>query len=643
MEKKQVKFSHLKIDNFKGIKLLEIDFSDETTISGMNATGKSTIFDALFWCLFGKNSQNAKDFNIKNTVFTDLNRSDHVVELTMMVSGEEIKAMRVYREKWVKRRGSEESEFSGHETLFFWNDVPLSAGEYQAKVSEVTQEELFKQITNPLYFNVNMKWQERRELLVAMAKDVTDAKVINGTESFRMLFASIEGKKSLEEYRKELAYERSGLKKQLADIPSRIDELIKSNPATQDWNSISGEITKKQAAIRGIDKEIEDITFFFDKEMAEIKVKQQESIAASRKMGDIVNDLTKKSYAEASEANKSINEAKYFLGEIRAELKSHHNRAKEYKEKYEALETQVANLRQMFILENARQFVFDRDTCVCPTCKRAFESATIEEKETELFNNFREEQTKTKEQIRSNGKTKANSLAEYKMLYDLEVSAIANFTEREQAFIWAETAVPASPKQPDLTKNVQYNALKEVSERIIEVKKIDVSEQKDMKLALAEGINTLKDLLAGKAQIEKNAIRIEELKADEKKYSKALAELERREFTIEEFQKAKITAIESSINGKFKLVKFKLFDLQINGGESPCCEATVLGVPFSDLNHAAQIAAGIDIINALSDTYGISAPIVLDNAESCNSYPQTNSQLIKLYVTSDPQLVITNS
>lgn len=645
METKNVKINHASIINFKGIKSLDIDFSDETTISGMNATGKSTIFDAILWCFFGKNSQDAKDFSIKNTVDKSLNRADHIVELRMSVNGSSVTPKRVYKEKWTKRRGSEETEFTGHETLFFWNDVPVNAGEYAAKVGELIPEQLFKQITNPLYFNMTMGWKDRRDTLIHMAGDVSDERVINGHEAFKALFAKIEGQKSLVEYAKEISFEKIGYKKQLADIPARIDELIKSNPKVQDWKSIETEILSKQEAIKKINKEVEDINTSFNIKMDVIKTQQKLAIDANRKMGEIENDLTKKAYAEASEANKAVNEAKYQLGVVRTELRTILMQERGFITKIEQLKPEIQKLRDKFNIENAKEFVFDESLSHCPTCLVPFKTDDVEAKKAELFGHFRESMDKTISQIRTEGKAKSAELTETeKSLQACLIEKLA-LQEKEQTFVWSETSVPAQPKPvaPLLEKNIQYQALKAVTEQVINVDQPDITEQKGMIACLQEGIDELKTLLGGRVQIEKNEIRIKELKAEEKRYAQMLADLEKQEFTIAEFNKQKMNLIESSINNRFKIVKFKLFETQINGGEVPCCETCVDGVPFSDLNHAMQINAGIDCINALSEHYGVSAPLVVDNSEAVNELLPTNSQLIKLAVTKDKELVITNN
>jgi exonuclease SbcC len=56
-------------------------------------------------------------------------------------------------------------------------------------------------------------------------------------------------------------------------------------------------------------------------------------------------------------------------------------------------------------------------------------------------------------------------------------------------------------------------------------------------------------------------------------------------------------------------------------------------VPFSELNTAGKIWAGIDIINAMSSHYNVSAPIFLDNRESVTAIPDTDAQIINLIVS----------
>ena len=120
-----------------------------------------------------------------------------------------------------------------------------------------------------------------------------------------------------------------------------------------------------------------------------------------------------------------------------------------------------------------------------------------------------------------------------------------------------------------------------------------------------------------------------------------IANIEKTQYTIENFIKLKVDTIENRINEKFSLVKFKLFEDQINGGQVETCEALVNGVPFSSLNTASKINAGIDIINTLCEFYNVSAPIFIDNRESVVKLLDSNSQIINLIVSeSDKKLRI---
>ena len=137
---------------------------------------------------------------------------------------------------------------------------------------------------------------------------------------------------------------------------------------------------------------------------------------------------------------------------------------------------------------------------------------------------------------------------------------------------------------------------------------------------------------------ERTRARIEELKAEERQLAAQISVLEGHRYLIELFIKVKVNLLEDSINSRFRTVKFKLFDVQINGAVVECCETMINGVPWADANNAGRVNAGLDIINTLSGHYGVSAPIFIDFRESVNELIETNSQIINLVVSQDPKL-----
>ncbi len=172
-------------------------------------------------------------------------------------------------------------------------------------------------------------------------------------------------------------------------------------------------------------------------------------------------------------------------------------------------------------------------------------------------------------------------------------------------------------------------------------KKEDTTELNNKKEELQEQLRELDKQLAHKEVNEKAKERIRELEEEEIKLSEKIAELEGLEILSEEFIRTKVELLEEKVNSKFKYVKFKMFKNQINGGLEETCEPCINGVPYSsNLNSAAKINVGLDIINTLCNHYNINAPIFIDNRESTNKIIDVDSQVINLIVSKDKTLKV---
>ena len=219
-----IKLNNLQLTNFKGARSLSVDFGDITSIYGANGTYKSTLADSWFWLLFGKNTSDQSNFEIKtldehNKV---ISRIDHEVIGAITIDGVPTTLRRVFKEKWVKKQGSAETVFSGHETLFFINDVPKQLNEYQAFINSNIPESTFKLLTLPGYFN-SLKKEERRAMLTGIAVVPTDDELA-GKDLANVLNIMRTERKSLSDLKKQYAAQKAGLKAELALIPARSDE-----------------------------------------------------------------------------------------------------------------------------------------------------------------------------------------------------------------------------------------------------------------------------------------------------------------------------------------------------------------------------------------------------------------------------------
>ncbi len=171
-----IRIKSIKLLNFKGQREALLEFNGQNkSLVGANATGKTTMFDAFMWTLFGKDSKGSAQFDIK-TLTPDgevLWKLPHSVSVELLVDGKLTTLRREYEEKWVKARGETEETFRGHEVNRFWNDVPCSASEYDRKVAELCDESLFRLITNPAHFN-SLEDKEKMRLLNTLEGNTTD-------------------------------------------------------------------------------------------------------------------------------------------------------------------------------------------------------------------------------------------------------------------------------------------------------------------------------------------------------------------------------------------------------------------------------------------------------------------------------------
>lgn len=644
----------LSLTYFKGIRSFKADFGKETNIFGDNATGKTTIMDAFLWLLFGKDSTDRKDFEVKtldanNKVIPQL---EHEVEGVLMVGDREIVLKRVFREKWEKKRGTQTHEFTGNQTLYFWNDVPLQQQEYQAKVNDILEENIFKLITNTLYFN-SLKWQDRRKVLMEICGDVTNEEIATLDPRFRELLDSISGK-SFDEFRKQITARKTKLKDALEQIPTRIDEANRSKPEELDFKAIEKQITEKEAELTKIEEGITD-------EVKTQKQSNQARMSKQQQVFDLKSQVQKLTQGVRESFNKAKHEREQNIISLRNDMRvqsdelarilSDKNNLEKRKEN---LDTERKDLRAGWTAANSEQLVFDENEFKCPACHREFETSDIESKKAELTTNFNNAKSSKLKRIEERGATITTEIEEINVkLADLAIKANdLNISHKENHGRYlqldeenvslnanAENEIAKLVAESDeiISLNKQITTLEE--ELSVQVNS-DTSEWKNKKTVIASEVDSLKRQLNTKEQIKQVNERIQQLQQEESNLAQQLAELEKTEFTILEFDKAKSNAIEQRLNGRFSLVRFKLFEQQINGGEIPCCETLINGVPFSDANNAARINAGLDIINTLCAHHQVWAPVIIDNAESVNELIPVRSQLIRLVVSNHKKLTV---
>lgn len=649
---KNITIKRMTLLNFKGIRSLTIDFNERVTlVMGRNGSGKTTVFDAFTWLLFGKNSEGRKEFGIKtrDAAGEVIPRLPHEVSAVLSVNGEEITLCRRLTEKWTKKRGSQTEEFTGNAEERLYNDVPCSVAEWNGKIDGICPEQVFRFITDPYHFT-RQKPDVQRTMLFRMAGAVSDSEIADGNDEFRALLDKITGK-TLEEYRREIAAKKKRVKAEIDTIPGRIDERKRDMPEEQDWDSVTASIDEKKRRKSEIETQISDASKAYEAANNE-RMEQMKKIATlKRERLALENDIRYTVQADFLKSRKAKETAEDNLHTLTHSIALEGEGIKDDMKKLEECKAQRERLITEWRGINARTLTFKEEDFTCPTCGRTFEPGEIEARRHEMTRRFNaakaEELARNVEKgqrIRKQMQQLEENIADRKRNNEARAAEIAA--------IQASEAYNADPECPDATPAIVANAdyqslsrqIEELETKINEpVETIDNAFLKERCKRIDDEIYALNAILVTKNLIERNNGRIAALESMLRSLSQELAGLEGDELTIAAFTKAKVEEMDKRVNGMFSTVRFKMYERQINGGETETCEATVDGVPYSDLNSAGRLAAGLDIINAICRSEGVTAPIMIDNSESINEIPDTLSQQVRLTVTLDDELVIINN
>lgn len=635
---KTIKLLKVQLENFKGIKELEIDFENSTSIYGANASGKTTILDAFTWLLFDKDSTNKKDFAIKtlDTEGNVIHKLNHVVTAVIDVDGEQVELSKKYMEKWTKSRGKLEQELTSHTTEYYIDEIKKKANEYKSFISGLLDEELFKLITNPLYFNEQFDWKKRRAMLIKIAGDVTDAEVMSADDSLKDLRIFL-GKHSIEDKLIQINEQRKNLRKRLELIPELVNEASKAKQDTTGLNpsDLSGELTVIEEQIQLIEQE--KITLKNGGIQTEL----------NKQKANIELELTKIKANEQKETQELLMSKKEEIFKERNELIDVKNRIGESTFLIQRKQGEIATKQQELTKLGKEWDVlqlekFDEHRKKCPTCNQDFPAEHLSSM-IEKFNQEKAEKIKENEAAGKSSKAVIEEIegdiAELSFdnkANDLELNNIDSKLEileqekkaLEHQLEQAENSTTYIEKQSELEmieeklRDEKGSSITAVAEIQIKIDKLN-AEASDLKADLAKFDSN-----------QKQENRIQELEEEAAEKGTKYDELEMGLYLIERFNKAKCNLLEDKINSKFKYVSFKLFKTQINGGIDECCETIYNGVPYnSGLNNAARINGGLDIINALTEHVQVLAPIFVDNRESVTELIDTESQLVSLIVS----------
>lgn len=649
---KSIVLKKMIIQNFKGIENLQMSFGKDNTILGDNGTGKTTIFDAFSWALFGKNSEGKTKFNIQT-----LDKEGNIIHgiecnvtLILEINGCEKKISRTLKENWVRTRGKD--ELKNTPTVYEIDDVPMKEKDYKAEINKIIDEELFKMVTNPFYFT-SLNWKDQRNILLEIIGDIDNENVIAYNKSLSPLQDKI--KNNIDDYITKIKASINKLKEKVKSLPYRIDECHNSLVEV-DKESLESKKKNIHEEIEKIDLQLQDSS-----KANEAKLKLQEEIFnLKNKKTELISQASNKKAVK--EVEDKIFDMKHSVKinsmnkeSVECKIKKIHVEIEETTKEISLSLAEQEKLREEWFKTNDEQFIFDETQGVCPCCGRAYEEGKIQEIKESAQERFSITKEKKLEDINKKGVdfgarivAKKDSLNHYEVMerelrneLDDLVSKIKSDSLqidkliKQKEDLSTETVVPGLVELED-----EIAALQLKLDNFKLDNKLELKSKKETLLLELEGVQKKFAFIETNKQL---LTRIEELKNEEKDLNIKIGLLTKELELGEEFVRTKVELLEESINKKFKGVTFKLFNTFKHGGIEDCCEALVQGVPFRDANTAGKINAGLSIINTLSQHYDVSAPVFIDNRESINKLTDFDGQLVNLKVTKDKKLKISEA
>lgn len=656
----RIEFKTITIKNFKGVLgEKKITFNPTLTqIMGANHAGKTTIVDAVQWVLFDKNSIGQTVFGIdpKDENGEIIHHLDNTVVLELTADGTDYKLEKVRSETWTKPRKKEEAEMTGHTTKYFVNENKYTQKDFKAFVDDLCKESLFKAITTPSYFP-SLPAEDQRNLLTKMVGKTTDEDLAGDNEDFKGLLQELSGT-DLQKFREQLRYRIGELKKEIEQIPSRINENTEELKALEaskpNFDFTRKRIKEIETGIENIDNELADLSRTVDTEFNERTKERTEINKLKNRMQAIVQSYQDKNTTEERKHKKTIDDAKYEIDVTERAIRNAKAAVEDGQAQLNKIAIASEDLKKRWVILDQTTFSWDNNKEICPTCHQHLPQDDIDRMKDEMEGNFNDNKSKQFDALEEEAarikKRKSDAEATIKNAQDKLWKLEQQHKEQEAALQKAQESKPTLTYHTDdeeyqqlqMDVNARTAALEARTEE--ETSDTKVKQEATLKQRKAEQNrlrDELRDELAKEQRITDKQNRIKELENRQHTLNQQLTELEKKDYTAEQFTIAKIENLEKKVNDLFTNVQFKMFEPFITtGGIKPTCECTMHGTPYRDLSTSEKINAGIDIINAMcafNDTY---APLLIDNAESITDILPTRSQQILLIVSRDKELTI---
>lgn len=621
----------LDLVHFKCFNVLHLDFHEGVNnIYGENAAGKTSVYDALTWLLFNKDSAG----NARPDIKPHHAPAGTMPEVTaiLTVDGEQIKLRKVLREKWEKPRGSSIERYAGDTRDYYIDDVPLVENEYKRRIAELIDEQQFKLLTDVWAVTSKMHWKDRRTLLAEICGLPEDKQLLAAAPQFAELNEKV-GRRTVDEYKSVLMKQRKDMNANLNTLPVRVDECSRmvTELESLDFAAAHSERDRLQAERERVQGELVKLANNTlaaqarnERDTLQVQLRELEAENAAHLASQRVpvEDETSALTAALDRAKLEADRLTRTIAQERDLVLNGETRLDDYRARWRTIDAEV------FTDEH------------CPTCGQVFPAERLAAAQ----QSFEDGKNRRKNELLEDSNLLKTQISAAKdRLLTAETALKTAQDEVQKAQIALDGYTPPVTIEPENLPD--YNRRKSAFQTLIAdaEKRLDrlsgdtVAEKSRLEAEHAELTRRKLEsdaVLAKEQTLADTRRRIAELQAEQRTAAAEVEQMDRLIAMCEEFTRYRVQAITESVNSKFRLTRWRLFTEQVNGGLVDCCEPMDRnGTAFEGTNNAMKINIGMDIIDTLSEFYGVRVPLFVDNAESVTHLQPIGSQVVRLVVS----------
>lgn len=628
-----IALNKLSIENGKGIKNFDEDFGGkDAEISGENGTGKTTVFDMFKWIL-----------NFTTVKVRPLDKDNNLITGLVVAAEAELAydgQVHVFRKEEHERVVKNQTK--GYTAKYWIDEVPKSQSDYNDYIAKnLIPEDTFKILTDLTHFNGKLHWEEQRKVLIDIAGDIGTPK------GFDELLAALNGR-DIKDYKKVLTEQKKKHKDTRDEIGPRIDEIQKG---LEQYAELGEDVInyeqgrdKTQAEIDKLDADRE--TLFNSQQMRQKRVEAFDALKSKKiqREAELQNDtsgvkkfIDEKAQIEAdySACESAVTQAEVTISGKERLIENDANinlanclrNINDIREEYNKIKDKKEESKKDEVCYACGQQLLGEHLELAKTVK----AAKLKEI-TERGAKARAMLTGCKDRIE---RLKADLNVAKEVLVEVKEKLAVIHKHRANRFVELDEGIKANKPAP-FEQDKPWLAICRLIEKVeAEIGEPLADQMQQIHTARNEKTKELElisEALLNADNIKKSRERIAELEDKEKDLAQKIADLEKQLADIDQYEADESKLIESAVNGKFKHVEFKLFNQLLNEGLKPCCEALLDGTPYSGMSGGEKMFVGIDIINVLSEHYGVSVCLFVDNAESLSLPVETDTQTIKLFM-----------